>query len=114
MPFIHTRVNRPISKEKENLLAKAFGEAIQLIPGKSESWLMLQFEENCRLWFRGDEKEALAFVKVQVFGKSSADAYDALTGRLCELIEQHLAIPQDHIYISYEENSHWGWNGSNF
>lgn len=114
MPFIHTRVNRPISKEKEAALSKAFGEAIALIPGKSESWLMLQFEENCHLWFRGEKEMPLAFVKVQVFGAASAAAYDALTSRLCALLEEHLAIPQDHIYISYEENSHWGWNGSNF
>lgn len=114
MPFIHTRVNRPISKETEKTLAAAFGDAISLLPGKSEKWLMLQFEENCRLYFQGQDACPMAFVKVQVYGTSTAEAYDALTGRISSLLEQHLMIRPDHVYISYEETSHWGWNGNNF
>lgn len=114
MPFIHTRVNRPIAKETETALAKAFGDAISLLPGKTESWLMLQFEENCRLYFQGQDAAPLAFVKVQVYGASTAPAYNALTGRITALLEQHLAIPAEGVYVSYEENSHWGWNGNNF
>ena len=114
MPFIHTRVNRPIAKETEAALAKAFGEAITLLPGKTESWLMLQFEENCRLWFKGSNQEPVAFVQVQVFGKNDASACDALTGRISSLLEKHLQIAPDNIYVKYEETNLWGWNGANF
>ncbi len=114
MPFIHTRVNRPISKETEQTLAKAYGEAISLLPGKTENWLMLQFEENCRLWFKGKDEQALAFVQVQVYGGSTASAYDALTGRICTLLEKEMHILPENIYVKYEETDHWGWNGSNF
>ena len=68
MPFIHTRMNRPLSKEKEQALSQALGKAIELIPGKTENWLMLQFEDNCRLWFRGENENPMAMVQVQVFG----------------------------------------------
>lgn len=114
MPFIHTRVNRPIAKEQEAALAKAFGEAISLLPGKSEQWLMLQFEENCRLWFRGQNEQAQAFVQVQTFGKNNPSACDALTDRICSLLEEHLHISPENIYVRYDETTLWGWNGANF
>lgn len=114
MPFIHTRVNRPIEKETEQRLKKAYGEAISLLPGKTEKWLMLQFEDNCRLWFQGQDDQAMAFVEVKVFGGASASAYGALTGRICTLLQEEMHILPENIYVKYEETEHWGWNGSNF
>ena len=34
--------------------------------------------------------------------------------RICALLEDHLSVRPENIYIKYEETSHWGWNGSNF
>ena len=45
MPFINTKTNLPLSKEAETALKTSFGEAIGLI-GKSEPWLMVQFEAD--------------------------------------------------------------------
>ena len=114
MPFIHTRVNRPINKETEQELTKALGQAIALIPGKSESWLMLQFEENCHLYFRGDGETALAFVNVKSFGAAAPAAYEKLTAKITEILGEKLAIAPECIYVQYDEINHWGWNGSNF
>lgn len=113
MPFIHTRTNRPISKETEKKLAQELGQAVALI-GKSENWLMLQFEENCRLYFKGDSNIPLAFVNVRLYGKAGSKAYEKLTERITVLLEEALSIPRDGIYVAYEETEHWGWNGSNF
>ncbi len=113
MPFIHTRVNRPISQEAEKKLAKDLGQAINVL-GKSESWLMLQFEDNCRLYFKGDSQKPLAFVNVKLYGRASTDAYNKLTGKIMAMLEETLSIPADGIYVEYEETPHWGWNGSNF
>jgi len=41
MPFIDTKTNVTITKEKEKELKERLGKAISIIPGKSESWLML-------------------------------------------------------------------------
>ena len=46
MPFINSKVSVTISGEKEKELKCRLGEAISVIPGKSESWLMLNFEDN--------------------------------------------------------------------
>ena len=113
VPFIHTRVNRPISQEAEKKLAQEYGQAISLL-GKSESWLMLQFEDNCRLYFKGDSRKPLAFVNVKLYGKAGGAAYEKLTEKVTGILGETLDIPADGVYVEYEETEHWGWNGSNF
>ena len=53
MPYISTKVNIPVSKDAETKLAEKYGEIITLVPGKTERWLMLSFEDEARLWFGG-------------------------------------------------------------
>ena len=43
MPFIISRTNRSISREQERQLKNRLGKAIELVPGKSEQYLMLGF-----------------------------------------------------------------------
>ena len=49
MPFIKAKVSCPISQEQESELKTGIGKAIELVPGKSEEYLLLEFEDNCRL-----------------------------------------------------------------
>ena len=113
MPFISTKTNVSVSKEQELRLKTEFGKAIELIPGKSERWLMLSFSDSERMWFVGDDVP-LAYLSVKLFGAASDSAYDALTAKLTEIVSQELDIPSSRIYVKYEEIDHWGWNGSNF
>ena len=113
MPFIHTRVNRPITQEAEKKLAEEFGRAIALL-GKSETWLMLQFEDGCRLYFQGDSGKPIAFVSVKLFGSPGSGAYEKFTQKATALLAETLSIPAENIYVEYEETEHWGWRGSNF
>ena len=113
MPFITTKTNRPIGKETERELARGLGRAITLL-GKSENWLMLEFEENCRLYFRGESNQPMAYVEVKLLGKAGGDAYEKMTAEITRLLSGALSIQADQIYVAYEELEHWGWNGSNF
>ena len=114
MPFINTKVNISISKEDESILKERLGEAISLIPGKSEQWLMLGFEDNARLYFRGDNSDKIAFVEVKIFGGENKEAFNNLTGEICKIYNEVLGINSDKIYIKYETTTNWGWNGRNF
>lgn len=114
MPFIETKLSVPLSAEKEEVLGERIGKAIELIPGKSERWLMLSFEDNCRLRFGGDAATPAAIAEVKLFGKAEKAAYDALTGALTEIISSEVGIPPERIYVRYDETEVWGWSGSNF
>ncbi len=113
MPFINTRTSAEISKEQEIQLKEKMGKAISLI-GKSESWLMLNFEDNCRLYFKGDSSKDMAILEVALFGKATDSQYDALTEELTNNISSVLNIDPSCIYVKYEEVDHWGYNGFNF
>lgn len=114
MPFIDSKVSVSISEEKEKELKARLGQAISLIPGKSESWLMTGFEDEYHLYFKGDNTQPMAFVEVKVFGKENPSAFGALTEEICKIFNEVLGIAPDHIYVKYEAVSNWGWNGGNF
>ena len=114
MPYINTKTTANISKDQELALKEAFGKAIELIPGKSEAWLMLEFSDNCRMAFKGTTSPDIAILEVAILGKATADAYDALTTQLCKDVSAILGVPSDRIYIKYSEHDTWGYNGFNF
>ena len=114
MPYIETKTTLKVSREQEMRLKDELGRAIALIPGKSEEWLMLNLIDECRMAFRGECEPDIAMVEIDVFGKASSDAYDALTERVCEVINAELGIKKDRIYVKYRECDRWGYNGFNF
>ncbi len=114
MPFINSKVSVAMSKEKKESVKKKLGEAISLIPGKSESWLMVGFEDSYDLYFKGNQDAPTAFIEVKVYGSAPSDALNEMTGAISDIFSGEIGIPKDRIYIKYEEVENWGWNGSNF
>lgn len=114
MPFINSKLSMKITKDEEETIKSKLGKAIELIPGKSENWLMVGFEDEYSLYFKGIASEKIAFIEVKIFGSASKSAYDKLTSAICDIYNEVLSIPKDKIYVKYEEVSTWGWNGSNF
>ena len=113
MPMINTKTTVELSQEKKDILAKEYGQAVSIL-GKPESYLMLGMEEKCDLYFAGKKLEKGAFVSVQLYGSENPQACDRMTGRICQILQDTLGIPQDKIYITYSGFQNWGWNGSNF
>lgn len=114
MPYIDTKTSAKITNEQKERLIKEFGAAIELIPGKSEEWLMLNFEGECQMAFRGISNIPCAMVDVYIFGKTTTEAYAALTERTCAIINEILGVPTDRIYVKYSEKDRWGFDGFNF
>ncbi len=114
MPMISTKTNVTISPEQEIELKSKLGEAISILSGKSERWLMLSFEDKCRLYFQGENSEALAYVEVKVFGRIDYSQSNKLSAKICEIFGEVLNINASNVYIKYEEVDMWGWNGGNF
>lgn len=114
MPFINLKTSVDLSKEKEELLRQKLGKIIEIIPEKSEEWLMIGFEDSYKLHFKGEELSKGAFINVKIFGTTTKEIYAKLTKELCSLLEEVLEIPRDRVFITYDEVEVWGWNGENF
>lgn len=114
MPCIKTTVSKKIDDTARENLIKKYGEAIALFPGKSESWLMLTFDDETPMSFQGKTDSEYAFIELSLFGTASDAAYDRMTGALTSIVNEELGIDYSKIYVKYEEVNHWGWNGSDF
>ena len=114
MPYINTVTTVKITPEQENELTRQYGKAIELIAGKSEEWLMLNFQGESHMAFRGTTSPDIAIIEVDILGKARDPEYDNLTERLCEVINTVLGVPRNRIYVKYNEYEHWGYNGTNF
>ena len=113
MPFIDSKITGTVSEEKKEAIKTRLGQAISIL-NKSETYLMVGFEDNYDLFMAGQKLEKGAYVSVSLFGNASADAYDKMTAKICEILADELAIPGDKVYVTYHGVNDWGWNGSNF
>ena len=114
MPFINSKLSVKVSDEKKEAIKTKLGHAIEAIPGKTESWLMVGFEDDYCLYFKGNQDGPTAFIEVKIFGSAPDSAFDRLTERISSIYEEELGIPKNSIYFKTEEVLHWGWNGANF
>ena len=113
MPFINSKVSMKMTQEQKDTIKAELGTIITTL-GKSESWLMVGFQDEYSLYFKGEASPKIAMIEVALFGKASQSAYQKFTEQICCVFEDVLGIPSDKIYVKYEEVSNWGWNGSNF
>ena len=110
MPYIATTSNVSISARRREIIKERFGKAIELIPDKTEDWLMLSFRDNVQMYFRGED-DPCAICQVKLFGTADENAYANLTEALTDILREELDIDPDRIYITYDEVTTWGWNG---
>lgn len=114
MPFINSKVNVKTTAEQQRELKERLGKAIATIPGKSESWLMVNLEDDRKMYFRGDDSEPIAFICVNIYGSANEEAFERMTEELTQIYGEVLGVKPDHMYIKYAASMDWGWNGSNF
>ncbi len=113
MPFINAKFSTTVSPEKEYEIKSALGEAISLL-GKSERYLMVQIQDDCRMYFGGENDKPMAFFDVSLLHSAPRASYEKLTERLCGIAEEYLGIDGDHVYVKFEETESWGYNSFMF
>ena len=113
MPFIDSKITVPVSDEKKESIKTKLGRAITVLD-KTETYLMVGFDDNYDLFMGGAKIEKGAYVSVSLFGNASSSAYSQMTGEICRILSEELDIPGDKVYVTYHGVNDWGWNGSNF
>ena len=113
MPFIEAKTSASITTAQMESIKQKLSKAISVIPGKSESVLMLNIVGDCHLYFAGTNSEPAAMVEVKVFGSSAPSAYQKMTEEVTKVLNSELGIPAGRIFVKYEEAKYWGWNGNN-
>lgn len=114
MPYIITRTTKKIEPNVLEDIKNRLGKAIEIFPGKTEQWLMVDFEDECKIYFKGNNDEDSAYVEVKIFGTAGKKYFEMMTQAVCDILNETLSIPKERIYVKYEEVSDWGWNSGNF
>lgn len=115
MPCVQIKTNVPVSEETSQTLKSRFGQMIAYLPEKTEDWLMITLEDQCRMWFGGKSDQPLAMVEVKIFGDQvDAAGSQKMTEEICFLFQQELGVDPKNLYVRYLASPDWGWNGGNF
>lgn len=113
MPFIDSKVTVALSDAKKEMIKAKLGQAISIMH-KTETYLMVGFQDNYDLFLGGKKIEKGAYVSVSVYGSLSSSACDEMTNAICGILSEELGIPGNAVYVTYHGVNDWGWNGSNF
>ncbi|MBQ9210117.1 MAG: hypothetical protein IJ153_00310 [Clostridia bacterium] len=113
MPMINSKVTVKITDQQKEEIKTELGKLITTL-NKSETYLMVGIEDAYDLWLGGKKLEKGAYVEVSLYGHAPKEAYDQLTGQICDLLSDKLSIPGSAVYVTYHPVSDWGWNGKNF
>ncbi len=113
MPFINAKFSASVSKEKEIELKAELGKAIGLI-GKPESYLMVEIEDDRRLYFGGTNDEPSAFFDVSLLHSAPRASYEKLTKKLCEIAHDIMGVSGSRVYVKFEETENWGYDSFMF
>lgn len=114
MPYCEVITTEKIEKADEKKLNREIARIIELIPGKSERWVMTHIEDEARMSFAGTGEEPTAMITVKTFGELTGEYYDLLTREFCGELSKLIGVPPDRVYVVYEPITHWGWNKENF
>jgi phenylpyruvate tautomerase PptA (4-oxalocrotonate tautomerase family) len=112
MPFIDSKITLTLTEDKKEQIKTRLGQAVRLL-GKTESYLMVGFEDDYDLYMGGSKLEKGAYVSVSLFGSASSDAYEKMTAEICAILSEELGIPGNAVYVTYHGIKDWGWNGAN-
>ena len=111
MPMIGLITNVSVSGSAQAELARGLGEAIALIPGKSEDKLMLKIEGESAMYFKGRDDLPAAYVWVDVAGKAEEEVYKRFGAAVTALLGKVLAIPRSNVFLTVREIPLWVVDG---
>jgi len=110
MPCIHVKTNIKIENSKE--LKKQLGQVITAFPGKSENWLMIVVDDQCDMYFQGND-DPCAIVETTILGEPTRSASEKYSQKVTQLLEEY-GISGNRIYVSVIPVDHWAYDGQLF
>lgn len=114
MPYLMIQTNLPLGKKAERAILKNASTLVAEQLNKPESFVMVALESDTAMLFAGSD-DPVAFLELKSIGLAARKTKD-LCEVLCKLIEGHLGIPRDRVYVKFIDvkGSMWGWKGDTF
>lgn len=114
MPYLAIQTNLPLSKRAERAILKNASALVAERLEKPESFVMVAIDADTPMLFAGSD-DPVAFLELKSVGLPARRTKE-LCESLCQLIEGHLGIARDRVYVKFIDvkGSMWGWKGDTF
>ena len=114
MPYLYIQTNLPLGKKSRQTILRNASALVALELGKPESLVIVALQPDTTMYFDGSD-EPVAFLELKSVGLPARKT-KKLSQALCELIEQHLGIAKNRVYVKFIGLSRgmWGWKGDTF
>lgn len=114
MPYLKIQTNLPVTKKAERIVLKIASLLISKQLGKPESYVMAALEPDTAMLFAGAD-DPVAFLELKAVGLPAGKT-KTLSKALCALIEEHLGIAPNRVYVKFinVKRGMWGWQGDTF
>jgi len=116
MPLVHVTTSaEPPSADRANTLLRALSKSLAELTGKPESYVMTCLVPQARMTFGGTSEPA-CYVEVKSIGRMEPERTTKMSAALSTLLSEALGLPQNRIYIGFEDvAAHmWGFDGDTF
>jgi phenylpyruvate tautomerase PptA (4-oxalocrotonate tautomerase family) len=116
MPLLTVHTSAPeLPEDKAQAFLRKLSSAVAEILGKPERYMMTCLAPRSSMTF-GDSADPACAVEVKSIGALSGDKPKRLTEAVCRLVQEHLRVPKDRVYVVCTDvpASLWGHDGSTF
>lgn len=111
MPYIGVNISKPLSQAQKDAIKTGFGEAVTLIPGKSEPALMVEIADGRTIYMGGQACET-AYIDVKIYGETDFASKKAFTEAAFAVVSKAAGIGADAMYLTFEQYENWGTRGT--
>jgi phenylpyruvate tautomerase len=114
MPYLKIQTNLPLTKKAERAVLKTASALVAQELQKPEEFVMVAIQADTPMIFAGSD-DPVAFMELKSIGLP-AKKTKILCQALCALIEDHLGIAKDRVYVKFisVKKGMWGWKGDMF
>jgi len=114
MPYLLVKTNQTLAAAEARSLLAEVSSGVAGALGKPERYVMVALEQGCPMLFGGSDAP-LAYLELKSIGLPTGRTGE-LSATLASLMNRHLAVSPDRVYIEFVDASGpmWGWNGATF
>lgn len=114
MPYLKIQTNLPLTKKAERTILKEASSLVASELSKAEDLVMVAIQPDTSMLFAGSD-DPVAFLELKSVGLPGKKT-KSLSGSLCHLIEEHLGVAKDRVYVKFIDVNRgmWGWKGDVF
>ncbi len=112
MPYIEVTLSKSLNAQEKDQLKSKLGELISIIPGKTESVLMIHINEDASLYFGGEKNDTIAYMVIKLYKESAFEHKAAFAKQVYAYMEQACGVSPDSFFLNFEVHNAWGFHGA--